>query len=74
MAQTAFSKAILKTDKWSEPELISDQNPGPIAPPRSKRGGSKGIVRRRATAKRVMEKGRYVRVIEGKKIRVDFES
>ena len=44
-------------------KLIGDQNPGPKAPPRSKkgeRGGSKGDVREGA-----MEKSRYVKVIEG---------
>ena len=47
-------------------ELVGDQNPGPEAPPMSKkgseRGGSKGDVRRGA-----MEKSTYVRVIEGRR-------
>ena len=51
-------------------ELVGDQNPGPEAPPWSKKGrereGSKGDVRGGA-----MEKSRYVRVIEGKQIRRD---
>ena len=45
-------------------ELIGDQNPGPKAAPRSKKGkrrGSKGYVRRGA-----MEKSGYGRVIEGR--------
>ena len=45
-------------------ELIGDQNPRPEAPPRSKRGGSKGDVRGGATVRRAMENSRYVRVIE----------
>ena len=45
-------------------ELVGDQNPSPEAPSKSKRGESKGDVRGRATARRAMEKSRYVRVIE----------
>ena len=35
------------------------------------RGSSKGDVRRGSTARRAMEKSRYVRVIEGKEVRGD---
>ena len=35
-------------------ELVGDHNPGAEAPPRSKRGGSKGNVRGGATARGVM--------------------
>ena len=38
---------------------------------KSKRGGRKGDVRRGVTAKGVMEKGRYVRVIEWEEVRRD---
>ena len=38
-------------------ELVGDQKSGPEALPRSKRGGSKGDVRRGATASGAMEKG-----------------
>ena len=47
-------------------ELVGGQNPDPKAPPRSKRRGSKGDIRRGA-----MEKGRCVRVIEGEEVRRD---
>ena len=49
----------------------NDQNPSSEALPRSKRGGSKGDVTRRVTARGVMEKSWYVRVIEGKKVTGD---
>ena len=52
-------------------ELVDGQNPGSEAPPKSKRGGSKGDVRRGATARGVMEKGGCVRVIEGEEGRGD---
>ena len=45
-------------------ELVGDQNPGPEASPRSKRGEGKGDVRRGATARKAIEKSRYVRAIE----------
>ena len=46
---------------------MSDQNSSPEAPPMSKRGESKGDVRREA-----MEKSRYdVKVIERKEVRGD---
>ena len=45
-------------------ELVGDQNQGPEASPRSKRGGIKENARRKATARGAMEKSRYVRVIE----------
>ena len=35
-------------------KLVGDQNPGSEAPPRSKREGSKGNVKRRATAREVL--------------------
>ena len=38
---------------------------------KGKRRGSKGDVRRGATARGAMEKGRCVRVIEGEEVRVD---
>ena len=38
---------------------------------KGKRGGSKGDVRRGATARGAMEKGGCVRVIEGEKVRRD---
>ena len=38
---------------------------------KSKRRGSKGDVRRGATARRAMEKGGCVRVIEGEEVRGD---
>ena len=38
---------------------------------KSKRGGSKGDARRAATARGAMEKGGYVRVIEGEEFRGD---
>ena len=47
-------------------ELVGDQNPGLKAPPRSKRGGSKGDVRRGVT-----EKSRHTRVTEGEEARRD---
>ena len=53
-------------------ELVGGQNPGPEAPPKSRkdeRGGSKGNAREGAIARRVMEKGGYVRVMEGEKVR-----
>ena len=45
--------------------LVGGQNQGLEAPPRSKRRGDKGDVRRGATARGAMEKGGCVRVIEG---------
>ena len=51
--------------------MVHGQNPGPVAPPRSKRGGSKGDVRGRATARGALEKGGCVRVIEGEEVRGD---
>ena len=50
-------------------ELVGDQTSNPEAPPRSKRGGSKGDIRGGATARGAMEKCRYARVIEGKEVR-----
>ena len=51
-------------------ELVGDRNPGPEAPPRSKRGReSKGDVRGGATVRGAMEKSRYVRVIKGEEVR-----
>ena len=44
--------------------MVDGQNPGPEATPRSKKRGSKGDVRRGATARGTMEKGGCVRVIE----------
>ena len=44
-------------------ELVGNQNPGPKAPPRSKRRGRKRDVRRGTTARGVMDKSRYLRVI-----------
>ena len=41
-------------------ELVGGRNPGPKAPPTSKRRGSKGDVKAGA-----IEKSRYVRIIEG---------
>ena len=38
-------------------ELMDDQSPIPEEPPRSKRGGGKGGVRRGATTRKAMEKG-----------------
>ena len=52
-------------------ELVDDQSPSPEAPPRSKRGGSKGHVRRGATARGAMKKSWRVRVIETKEVRGD---
>ena len=49
-------------------ELVGGQNPGAG---KGKRRGSKGDVRRGATASGVMEKGRCVRVIEGEEVRGD---
>ena len=46
---------------------MDGQNPDPEAPTRSKRGGSKGDVRRGATARGAMEKSGCVRVIEGRR-------
>ena len=40
-------------------ELVGDQNPSSEAPPRSKKGGSKGKIRGGA-----MEQSRYVRLIK----------
>ena len=55
-------------------ELVDGQNPGPVAPPRSKKGQvkrGKGDVRGRATARGAMEKGGCVRVTEGEEVRKD---
>ena len=60
-----------KTGKRQLIGLVGDQNQSPEAPPRRKKGGSKGDVIRRATARGGMEKSRYVRVIEEKKVRGD---
>ena len=51
-------------------ELV-DQNPGPEAPLRSKRGGSEGDVKGGLTAKGALEKSRYIKVIEGEGVRRD---
>ena len=45
-------------------ELVGDQNPSSEAPPRSKKGGSKGKIREGATARGAMEESRYFRLIE----------
>ena len=60
-------KTILREGQLEE--LVGDQNPSPEAPPRSKRGGSKGNIRGGTTARGAMEKCRYVRVVEGGKSR-----
>ena len=52
-------------------ELVGDQNPGSAAPLRSKRGGSKGDVRRGATARGAMVEGGCVRNIEREEVRGD---
>ena len=55
-------------------EFIDDQNPGPKAPPISKKGRERReqrIYRGGATDRGAMEKSRYVRVIEGKEVRRD---
>ena len=52
-------------------QLVGDENPGPEACPRSKRGESRGDVRGGATARGAMEKSRYVRVVEGEGVRGD---
>ena len=52
--------------------MVDGQNPGPEAPPRSKKGQEKREqrnVRRGATARGAMEKGGCVRVIEGEEVR-----
>ena len=46
-------------------ELVGDQSPNPETPPRSKRGRSKGDVRRE-TVRGAMRKSRDVRVIDKK--------
>ena len=45
-------------------ELVDDQNPGPEASPRSKKGGSKRDTWSGSTARGAFEKIRYVKVIE----------
>ena len=52
------------------PELVGDHGPSPEAPPKSKRSGSKGDIRRGATARGVMEKSWGV-TIERKEVRRD---
>ena len=55
-------------------ELVSDQNLGPEAPPKSKRGRERNEQRRYqgvATAGEATGKSRYVRVIERKEVRRD---
>ena len=52
-------------------ELVINQNPSSEAPTRSKRRGSKGDVRGAAIARGVMEKSRFVRVIEWEEVRGD---
>ena len=52
-------------------ELVGGQNPGSEAPPRSKKGGNKGDVRRGATAKGEMGNGGWISVIEGEEVRGD---
>ena len=55
-------------------KLVSGQNPRTEAPPRRKKGQEKrgtGHVRRGATARGAMEKGRCVRVIEREEVRGD---
>ena len=52
-------------------ELADGQNPGPVAPPRSKKKESKGDVRKGATARGAMERGGCVRVIEGEEVKRD---
>ena len=49
-------------------ELVGDQNPSPEAPPRGRRGGSKGDVRRGETSRGAMEKSWCLRVIERKEV------
>ena len=49
--------------------LVADQNLSSEAPPRCKRRRRK--VRRGATSREAMEKGRSAKVIEGKKVRRD---
>ena len=69
-----ISKSFLKTERRMVlgekegriVELAGDKNAGPEAPTRSK-----GNVRREATAQELMEKSRYVRVIERKEARDD---
>ena len=46
-------------------ELLGNENPGPEAPPRSKKGRSNKEVRRGATVKGAMGKGRGVGIIKG---------
>ena len=71
----ALVGAIARLEREGQAEeLVGGQNPGPEAPPRSKKGkrrGSKGDVRRGATARGAMEKGGCVRVIEGEEVRGD---
>ena len=55
-------------------KLVGGQNPGPEAPPRSKKRREKrgkGDVRREATARGTMEKGGCVSIIEGEEVRRD---
>ena len=55
-------------------ELLNGQNPGPEAPPRSKKERERREQRKcqgRATVREAMEKGGCVRVIEGEKVRRD---
>ena len=52
-------------------ELVGDQSPSLEALLRSKRGESKGNVRRGATVRKVRKKGWLLRVIEGEEVRGD---
>ena len=52
-------------------ELVGDQNPGPEAPPRNRREGSKGKVRGGATTRGAVKKSRCVRIIEREEVRRD---
>ena len=55
-----------RTEEW-----VGGQNPGPESPPKSKRGGSKGDVRRGATTRGALKKGGCVRIIDGEEVRRD---
>ena len=70
---TLVGGGIVKKEGQSV-ELVGDQNPGPEAPPKSKRGqerGSKEDIRGVATAREATRKSRYVRVIARKAVRRD---